>query len=189
MSIPVECKCYQYFQGHPECFNEKILKVIETDPDPFGFNSLHYITSSEESRQLNDTKKPCVIISASGMMEAGRVKHHLANSLANPKNTVLAVGYCAPSTLGAKILRGDKQVSIFGKPVDVNADVRRIEAFSGHADYKEMIQFLKCQEPSQVKKTFIVHGEYKAQQTYKGYLEEEGFKNIEIPALGEEFEL
>jgi metallo-beta-lactamase family protein len=186
---PLSVNATNIFRVHPECFNEKILKVIETDPDPFGFNSLHYITSSEESRQLNDTKKPCVIISASGMMEAGRVKHHLANSLANPKNTVLAVGYCAPSTLGAKILRGDKQVSIFGKPVDVNADVRRIEAFSGHADYKEMIQFLKCQEPSQVKKTFIVHGEYKAQQTYKGYLEEEGFKNIEIPALGEEFEL
>jgi metallo-beta-lactamase family protein len=186
---PLSVNATNIFRVHPECFNEKILKVIEGDPDPFGFNSLHYITSSEESRQLNDTKKPCVIISASGMMEAGRVKHHLANSLTNAKNTVLAVGYCAPSTLGAKILRGDKQVSIFGKPVDVKADIRRIEAFSGHADYKEMIRFLKCQEPSQIKKTFVVHGEYKAQQTYKGYLEDAGFRNIEIPALGDEFEL
>jgi metallo-beta-lactamase family protein len=186
---PLSVNATNIFRVHPECFNEKILKVIETDPDPFGFNSLHYIQSVSESRALNDTKKPCVIISASGMMEAGRVKHHLANSLANAKNTVLAVGYCAPSTLGAKILRGDKQVSIFGKPVDVNADIRRIEAFSGHADYKEMIRFLECQEPSQIKKTFVVHGEYKAQQTYKGYLTDAGFRNIEIPAMGEEFEL
>jgi metallo-beta-lactamase family protein len=186
---PLSVNATNIFRVHPECFNEKILKVIETDPDPFGFNSLHYIQSSSESRALNDTKKPCVIISASGMMEAGRVKHHLANSIDKAKNTILAVGYCAPSTLGAKILRGDKQVSIFGRLLDVKADIRRIEAFSGHADYKEMIGFLKCQEPSQIKKTFIVHGEYKSQQAYQGHLENAGFRNIEIPALGEEFEL
>jgi len=186
---PLSVNATNIFRMHPECFNESLLKVMETDPDPFGFNSLHYTQSSEESKRLNDTKKPCVIISASGMMEAGRVKHHLANSISNPQNTILAVGYCAPSTLGAKILRGDKQVSIFGNLLDVKADIRRIEAFSGHADYKEIISFLKCQNPKQIKKTFIVHGDYKVQQHFQGEIEKEGFKNIEIPDRGEEFEI
>ncbi len=186
---PLSVNATNIFRMHPECFNESILKVMETDPDPFGFNSLHYTQSSEESKRLNDTKKPCVIISASGMMEAGRVKHHIANSISNPKNTILAVGYCAPSTLGAKILRGDKQISIFGNMLEVKADIRRIEAFSGHADYKEIISFLKCQDHKQLKKTFIVHGDYKVQQHFKREIEKEGFKNIEIPAMGEEFEI
>jgi metallo-beta-lactamase family protein len=162
---------------------------METDEDPFGFNSLHYVQSIEDSKKLNNNKKPCVVISASGMMEAGRVKHHLANSINNSKNTILAVGYCAPSTLGAKILRGDKQVSIFGNMLDVKADVRRIEAYSGHADYKEIISFLKCQDAGQIKKTFIVHGEYTAQEFFKGELEKEGYKNLEIPSMGQEVEI
>lgn len=186
---PLSLNATNVFRVHPECFNESILHVMETDPDPFGFNTLRYIQSSEESKRLNNSKKPCVIISSSGMMEAGRVKHHLANSIENPRNTVLAVGYCAPSTLGAKILRGDKQVSIFGQLLNVNADIRRIEAFSGHGDYSEMISFLKCQKPEQIQKTFIVHGEYKVQQYYKGELEKVGFKNISIPDRGDEVEI
>lgn len=173
---PLSVNATNIFRMHPECFNDNIQKVMETDDDPFGFNSLHYITSIEESKKLNSTKKPCVVISASGMMEAGRVKHHLANSINNSKNTVLAVGYCAPNTLGAKILRGDKQVSIFGNLLDVKADIRRIEAYSGHGDYKEMIGFLKCQDASKIQKTFIVHGEYASQQFYKTELEKEGYK-------------
>jgi metallo-beta-lactamase family protein len=114
---------------------------MERDPDPFGFNSLFYIKRHEDSKKLNDIKKPCVIISASGMMEAGRVKHHLANSISNPRNTILAVGYCAPSTLGARILRGDKEVSIHGNIYPVKADIKRIDSYSGHGDYKEMIRF------------------------------------------------
>ena len=186
---PLSLNATGIFRMHPECFNANILKVMETDPDPFGFNSLYYIESAAESKKLNNNNRPCVIISASGMMEAGRVKHHIANCISDPKNTILAVGYCAPSTLGAKILRGDKQVSIYGNRLEVRADIRRIEAFSGHADYKEMINFLKCQDPKQIKKTFIVHGEYKVQQYFKGEIEKEGFNNIAIPAVGEEFEL
>ena len=114
---------------------------METDPDPFGFNTLFYITRQEDSKKLNDHKKPCVIISASGMMEAGRIKHHLANNISDPKNTVLAVGYCAPSTLGARLLRGDKEVSIHGNIYKVNADIQKIDSYSGHGDYQEMIEF------------------------------------------------
>lgn len=186
---PLSVNATNIFRLHRECFNDSILQVMETDPDPFGFDRLFFVTSVEESKRLNETKEPCVIISASGMMEAGRVKHHLANSIANPHNTVLAVGYCAPSTLGAKILRGDERVSIFGTEYPVNAEVQKLDSYSGHADYSELVKFLDCQDKSQVKRVFVVHGEYEAQEFFKNELEKSGFKKIHIPELGEEFEL
>jgi metallo-beta-lactamase family protein len=185
---PLSVNVTSVFRLHPECFNSEILQKMETDQDPFGFNSLHYITKVEDSKKLNDIKKPCVIISASGMMEAGRVKHHLANNISNPKNTVLIVGYCAPSTLGARILRGDKTVSIHGNIYEVKADIRRIESFSGHGDYKEMGNFLKCQNLEELGMTILVHGEYETQKKYKSYLESQGFNNIKIPAPDDEIE-
>jgi metallo-beta-lactamase family protein len=160
-----------------------------TDPDPFGFNSLFYIKDPEESKKLNSNKNPCVIISASGMMEAGRIKHHLANNIENPNNTILAVGYCAPSTLGARILNGAEEVSIFGVHHPVKAKIERIEAFSGHGDYSEMADYLGCQNPLQIKQIFLVHGDYEVQLAYKGTLEKRGFSNIMIPIAGEEKEL
>jgi len=184
---PLAVNATAVFRTHPECFNKEFLKVMETDPDPFGFNNLFFITRQQDSKKLNDHKKPCVIISASGMMEAGRVKHHLANNISNPKNTVLAVGYCSPSTLGARILRGDKEVSIHGTVYEVKAEVKKIDSFSGHADYKEMISFLGCQDKAAVEKTFVVHGEYETQKKYAGYLAEEGYKNVEVPARGQEY--
>ncbi len=186
---PLAVNATSVFRVHPECYNENFLRVLENDSDPFGFESLFYITKVEDSKKLNDHKKPCVIISASGMMEAGRVKHHLANNISNPKNTVLVVGYCAPATLGARIVRGDREVSIHGTVYEVKADIRKIEAFSGHGDYREMISFLNCQDKNALVKTFIVHGEYETQKKYVGYLQEEGFRNIEIPAKGQEFEI
>jgi metallo-beta-lactamase family protein len=149
---------------------------------------LFYLTSADDSKKLNDSKEPCVIISASGMMEAGRVKHHLAHSISNPANTILAVGYCAPTTLGAKILRGDKEVSIHGNIYPVNAEVKQLESYSGHGDYKEMTDYLECQNKNQLKTIFLVHGEYETQQKFKTYLESAGFNNIQIPSPKEEFE-
>jgi metallo-beta-lactamase family protein len=186
---PLAVNATSVFRVHTECYNDEFLRILETDPDPFGFESLFYIKRVEDSKKLNDHKTPCVIISASGMMEAGRVKHHLANNISNPKNTVLAVGYCAPSTLGARILRGDKEVSIHGTIHEVKADIRKIEAFSGHGDYREMISFLNCQDKAALKKTFIVHGEYETQQTYAAYMRDEGYDKPEIPARGQEYEL
>jgi metallo-beta-lactamase family protein len=186
---PLAVNATSVFRVHPECYNENFLRVLENDSDPFGFESLFYITKVEDSKKLNDYKKPCVIISASGMMEAGRIKHHLANNISNPKNTVLVVGYCAPATLGARIVRGDREVSIHGTVYEVKADIRKIEAFSGHGDYREMISFLNCQDKDAIAKTFIVHGEYETQKKYVGFLQEEGFRNIEIPAKGQEFDI
>ena len=184
---PLSVNATAVFRMHPECFNREILDAMETDPDPFGFNTLCYITRREDSKKLNDHKKPCVIISASGMMEAGRVKHHLANNISDSRNTVLAVGYCAPSTLGARLLRGDKEVSIHGNIYKVNADIQKLDSYSGHGDYLEMIGFLSCQDKDALQNTFIVHGEYEAQKKYASTLINEGFSNIEIPAKGSEF--
>lgn len=183
---PLSMNVTAVFRMHPECFNNDILHVMETDPDPFGFNSLHYVESVEESKSLNSIGSPCVIISASGMMEAGRVKHHLANSISDPKNTILAVGYCAPATLGARILSGVKEVSIHGEVYKVKADIRKLESYSGHGDYKEMAQYISCQNKSKLQKLVLVHGEYETQKKYKEYLELQGFTNIIIPERGEE---
>jgi metallo-beta-lactamase family protein len=186
---PLAMNVTNVFRLHPECFNKNILDVMDNDPDPFGFNSLFYIQSSEESKKLNNIKKPCIIISASGMMEAGRIKHHLANNISNPNNTILVVGYCSPTTLGAKIIRGEKVVSIHGNQYMVNAEIRRLESFSGHGDFKEMIDFLNCQNKGLIKQIAIVHGEYETQQNYKTTMEAEGFTNITIPAVGDYIEV
>jgi metallo-beta-lactamase family protein len=186
---PLSVNATNIFRLHTECFNEDVRDVMLTDPDPFGFNSLFYITSKEDSMKLNDIKKPVIIISSSGMMEAGRVKHHLANSISNPANTVLAVGYCAPSTLGARLLRGEKEVSIHGNRYPVNAEIRKIDSYSGHGDYKEMGDYISCQDQGKLQKVFLVHGEYETQVKYQSYLQTMGFSNFDIPSRGESFTL
>jgi metallo-beta-lactamase family protein len=184
---PLAVNATDIFRLHPECFNKEILDVMQNDPDPFGFNSLYYVKSTEDSKRLNKIKRPCVIIAASGMMEAGRIKHHLANGISDPKNTILAVGYCSPRTLGAKILRGDQQVSIHGNMYEVKADVRQLESYSGHGDYREMMDYLECQDKSKLQKVFIVHGEYESQKAYQKRLEDAGYNSISIPSVGDEF--
>lgn len=186
---PLAVSATDVFKRHEECFNEEILNYMKTDSDPFGFNKLHYVQSVEDSKHINSFNRPCIIISASGMAEAGRVKHHLANNIESAKTTVLFVGYCAPSTLGAKIKRGDSEVSIFGHRLKVRADIRVIESYSGHADYTEINRFLNCQKLDQIKNTFMVHGEANTQLVFKEYLESKGLQNISIPNRGDAVEL
>jgi len=182
---PLSINATNIMRMHPESFNEEMLEHMEQDPDPFGFNNLFYIRSREDSKRLNSLDEPCIIISASGMMEAGRVKHHLANSISNKRNTVLIVGYCAPTTLGARIKRGDQSVSIYGQRYEVRADIETLEAYSAHGDYAEMIVYLSCQDKKTIRKMFLVHGEKEVQEKYREILVENHFSNIEIPSLGE----
>lgn len=189
---PLAVNATDIFRMHLDNLNEDVHNEIrmERDPDPFGFNRLHYIKKADDSKALNSDPRPCIIISASGMAEAGRIKHHIANNIENPKNTILIVGYCSPTSLGARIQDPKwKEISIFGEMHAINAKITRIEAFSGHGDYNEMKAFLNCQDKSVVKKTFLVHGEYKVQQYYKNVLTEDGFKKVKIPAWGDEFEV
>lgn len=186
---PLSVSATDIMRKHTECFNSELLEYIKTDADPFGFGRLTYIQDVSVSKSLNESDEPCIIISASGMMEAGRIKHHLANTVSNPKNTILVVGYCEPNSLGARIRNKDKFVRIYSEDYPLNADVEIMDSYSAHGDYKEMIHFLGCQDKAQVKGIFLVHGEYETQQNYREKLLKEGFKNVHIPERGEVVEL
>ena len=186
---PLSVSATNIMRLHTECFGPSILQYMKKDPDPFGFDRLQYIQSVEASKALNVRHKPCVIISASGMMEAGRVKHPLANHIDDPTTTILCVGYCEPKTLGARIMRGDKTVSIFGHIYEVRAELRRIESLSGHGDYSEMINYIGCQEKRRLKKIFLVHGEAATQEHFRDTLNEVGWNRVEIPEFRQEVEL
>jgi metallo-beta-lactamase family protein len=185
---PLAVNATMVMKKHREDFNPDILNYIERDGDAFGFDNLHYITEVEESKALNESKQPCIIISASGMAEAGRIKHHIANNIEDPDNTILMVGYCSPNSLGAMLKNGQPTVKIFGNEKIVKAEVAIMDSFSAHADYSEIIDLLKCQNPSKVKTVFLVHGEYDTQKSFKEKLFSEGFKNIIIPSQAESFE-
>lgn len=186
---PLSVNATNIMRDHPECFNADILEYMKTDPNPFGFNNLIYVQDAEDSKRLNELKEPCIIISASGMADAGRIKHHIANNVSNPKNTILMVGYAEPHSLGGKLRAGNKVVKIFGEEHEVKADVIIIDSYSAHGDYKEMIQYLSCQDKSQVKKMFLVHGEYDVQVNYKEKLIDAGFKHISIPSQNDIIEI
>lgn len=165
----------------PELYNSKVQAVLKRDEDPFMFKGLAMIEDVEISKSLNFRKEPCVIISASGMAEAGRVKHHIANNIEGAQNTILIVGYCEPQSLGGRLRDGAQQVTIFGKQYEVRADVVVIESLSAHGDYEDMSQWLSCQDPGQVRKLFLVHGDYEVQQNFSERLRRKGFLDVEIP--------
>jgi metallo-beta-lactamase family protein len=130
-----------------------------------------------------------VIISASGMADAGRVKHHISNNIESSRNTILFTGYCEPRSLGGKLLAGRKEVNIYGVLHEVNAEIAVIKSMSAHGDYDDLCQFLACQDPKQVERLFLVHGEYEVQQAFKERLDRKGFSDVEIPEMHAEIGL
>ena len=185
---PLSVNATQVFGSHPECFDNQLNEYLLTDKDPFGFNSLHYITDVQESIALNNSEDPCIIISSSGMANAGRVQHHIRNNVENPRNTILMVGYCAPGTLGAYLRDGAQVVKIFGEWKQVHAEVAVMDSFSAHADRHELAGFLSNQRAS-AKVVFLVHGEIEAQKAFRGLLLGQGFRDVVIPELGDAFEV
>ena len=178
---PLSQEATQVIKSYPQYFNKPVQKLIETDKDPFTFKGLRFTKSVEESKLLNYSKYPLVIISASGMAEAGRVKHHISNNIENSRNTILFTGYCEPNSLGGRLKLHPKEVNIFGAPHEVNAEIAEIRSMSAHGDYNDLCQWLACQDPKQVKKLFLVHGEYKVQQDFQQRLISKGFADVEIP--------
>lgn len=187
---PLSVKATDVIRRHEECFNDEFVAYMHKDPKPFEFKNLHYITEVEDSKKLNESKEPCIIISASGMAEAGRIKHHIMNNVGNPINTILLVGYCTPESLGGRLKAGNKAVRIFGEEHPVKARVESMESYSSHADYKEIFEYLGTQDKKKIRQIFLVHGEREVQQTFKQKFIEQGYTGtISIPAIGESFDI
>lgn len=183
---PLATDITMVFQQHIRYLDEETQNLLRKQMDPFGFKHVRYIRSPDESRQLNYDNKPMIIISASGMCEAGRILHHLKNNIENPANTILVVGYMAENTLGKKIVERRPVVKIFGEEYNLRAEVVKINAFSAHADKFELFRFIhKCR--GTLKKVFVVHGDMEQSEPFMDYLRQSNIpaylpsKNEEIP--------
>ena len=155
---PLSVNATEVFRLHPECFNAELNDYFQKNKNPFGWGEIRYIREAEQSKELNTFPGSAIIISASGMCEAGRILHHLRNHVGDARNTVLFVGYCAENTLGAHLLRGDKKVKIFGEEFDVRAEIVQIDAYSGHADRDELLGYA-ARTGGPKTKIALVHGE------------------------------
>lgn len=185
---PLSGNITEVFSAHPECFDREVYReFIDNRLNPFGFGRIKYISDVNESKKLNNYDKPCIIISASGMCEFGRILHHLKNNIEDPKNTVLIVGYQAEHTLGRKIEEKEKIVNIFGEPYNLRCDVYKIGAFSAHADRSDLLDYIGRLDSS-LKKIFLVHGEMDQGFKFKDVLHENGFENVEMPEAGDIFD-
>ncbi|HKP31599.1 MAG TPA: MBL fold metallo-hydrolase RNA specificity domain-containing protein, partial [Chitinophagaceae bacterium] len=186
---PLSIQATQVVKSYPKYFNKTIQKILERDNDPFGFPGLKFVSTVDESKMLNFRNEPCVIIAASGMAEAGRVKHHISNNIESNRNSILLTGYCEPNSLGGRIMAGQAEVTIFGTVHQVHAEIGSIRSMSAHGDYEDLSQWLACQDKSRVQKLFIVHGDPDVQQVFKDRLLKKGFKDVVVPTLHEEIGL
>ena len=155
---PLSVNATEIYRLHPECFNSSIYDFLRNKENPFGMENLTYIREAANSKKLNDLKEPAIIISASGMCEAGRIRHHLKNHIGFANNLILFIGYCAEHTLGAQIVAGQNPVNIFGEPQEVRAKVVSLDTYSGHADRNELKQYVE-RISGNIKKICCIHGE------------------------------
>jgi len=185
---PLAVNVTEVFRRHPECFDDQIVQYLKSGEDPFGFARLKYVREVADSKALNDLRGPVVIISASGMCEAGRILHHLRNNIGDPRNTVLITGYQGENTLGRKIVDKAPEVNIFGEPFRLRAEVVKLNELSGHADQLELMAWMKPMVGS-LKRVFLVHGELLPATTLAKLIEEEYHIPVTVGARGESFDL
>lgn len=186
---PLSEKATLVVKSHPWNFNQQVQEIMKVDDDPFDFPGLRFVEDVEESKALNFKKEPCIIISASGMAEAGRVKHHLLNNIENPQNTILLVGYSEPGSLAGRLKAGQKEVSIFGKLFRVNSEIVSIQTMSAHGDQQDLLRFIKDQDPGLLRGLFLVHGEKATQVVFKEKLRGLGYNQVFIPEMHEAYTL
>lgn len=186
---PLSVNATRVMNKHPEDFNPDIRAYIARDGNAFDFPNLHYVSDVADSKAINEMRGAAIIISASGMAEAGRIKYHIKNNVEDARNTILLVGYASPHSLAGALKRGDREVTIFGDRFEVKARVAVMDSFSAHGDYQEMMDFLDCQEKAKVQRLFLVHGDYDVQQTFRERLLADGWPSVEIPAQGGTYEL
>ncbi|HTY35690.1 MAG TPA: MBL fold metallo-hydrolase [Bacteroidota bacterium] len=186
---PLSVNTTEVFKMHPECFDKETMAYIVHHEDPFGFGRLKFIRSVEESKKLNDIDEPCMIIAASGMCEGGRILHHLANNITNPKHTILVIGFMAEHTLGRKIVERQPQVRIYGDLYPLKSEVAILNSFSAHAGQDDLVSYAESLDKSRVKQTFLVHGEVAQAQVLSDKLKASGFASVSIPARGDSAEI
>jgi metallo-beta-lactamase family protein len=183
---PLAVNVTRAFREHPECYDAETAAIVsrDRDGDAFGFKRLTYVRESAESKKLNDMDGPLIVISASGMCENGRILHHLRHGIGDSRNTILFVSFQAPNTLGRKILDGMPYVRILGDEYRVSAEVRRIEAFSGHADRNDLLGWVKPRIKG-LRQIFLVHGEIEPMKALAESLTDAGARSVEMPTRGE----
>ena len=186
---PLAISATEVFKENMDLFDEKTKAEIDKGDNPLEFPGLHFTVSAEESKALNDNITPSIIISASGMCDVGRIKHHLKHNLWDKKNTILFVGYQAPGTLGYSIVNGAKKVKIFGEEIAVNARIEYIEGYSGHADQELLMNFVYSFNVQKPKHIFLVHGEEEAELTLKEKIQNEAKIPVTIPNYGETYDV
>jgi metallo-beta-lactamase family protein len=186
---PLAVDVTQVFREHDECFDAETLALLRDEQgDPFGFRLMHYVRDTAESKELNSKEGPMIIISASGMCEAGRIRHHLFNNIEDPKTLIILVGFQAEHTLGRKLAEKQEEVRIFGEPMRLRAEVRVIDAFSAHADRDELLEWVgSLKRPP--RKIFVVHGEEEQSLSFAETLKEHGFRKTVVPQVGETHDL
>jgi metallo-beta-lactamase family protein len=186
---PLSQKATEVIKSYPDNYNEKLQRVLKIDEDPFMFKGLKYVESAEDSKQLVEYNESCVIISASGMADAGRVKHHIISTIGNAKNTILFVGYCEKTSLGGQLINGEKMVEIFGDSFEVIAEVNQLQSMSAHGDYDDLLKFMGNQDSEKLRQVFLVHGEFEVQKDFYERLQRKGFENVIIPEMHNEYEI
>lgn len=186
---PLALDATNVFRQHPECFDAEMIQYLRKDNTPFGFRNLYYTRSVAESKALNSRKGPCVIIAGSGMMNAGRIRHHIANNIEDPDATLLVVGFCAQGTLGARLLDRPETIRIMGRELQVRARIEKISAFSAHADEDELAEFISTQRVDRLETIFLVHGEDDARMAMSERLRALGYTDVRRPMRGDTFEI
>ena len=182
---PLAVNVTEILRLHPECLSPDVTAAMDAHHDPFGFGRLRYVRSTEESKALNSWNKPAVIISASGMAEAGRVLHHLKHALPDPRNAVLLIGYQARNTLGRKLLEHPREVSILGDTVPVRARIETIHGYSAHADHRGLVAWVASARNHRLRQVFVVHGETPQAEALASALSELVGLQVHVPTPGE----
>lgn len=185
---PLAISATQVFKENMDLFEDEVKEEMERGNNPLEFPGLKFTQTADESKALNESDEPSIIISASGMCDVGRIKHHLKHNIWNPKSTILFVGYQAPGTLGYEIVNGAKKVTIFGEEFAVNARIEYIEGYSGHADQEWLMNFVYSfyNKPKHI---FLVHGEEESQEVLRNKILENTGIGVTIPEYGETYQL
>ena len=187
---PLTVKLTDVFRIHPDCFDGETRKILLEGDSPFDFDGLRYVSSVEDSKAIDRRDEPCVVISASGMCEFGRVVHHLVSAIENRENTVLIVGFQAQHTLGRRLVEQRPRVRIFGVERERHAEVVVLNGFSAHAGQDDLLEYAEAvREAGPLRQIALVHGEDQPRNTLKGLLEERGFPSVHTPARGDRLDV